>query len=454
MAKRLKTPFEKLETKISSVLANNAGLNKTGRRIKYQGDLLLTFNESQVSYSKRRYYHTAEVKIAEVEYAIKIHLTTDTIGLISRTSIKPPNFIQYLRNLFKITTQIEFNLIEIGTVNCEIVDRTLKISYPVYSTLERINKEERIDETIRFKTRAANILHSNYGLNLNIGNFQIDWGARLQEILASGQFNQNDIQALASKLEPGDSNQIVIKKQVDKQVEWLLDKLEDILDEENLNKTKAKALGSSIFNYPKTEINGAEHLMEKILTDYGQNTIFGVPALINTNKYVLQDGLPRIQFDLLLVTSLGDIEVVELKKSDTILLDFDSHRNKFYASSELSKAISQTERYITAIMKDNDDEFTINGQRVREFINAELSGLLHVETLRPTGLVVIGSSKTIAVQYDYLNDELKDKFKKANYNANCERAYRELRDSHKNIKIVTYSDLVESARLRLQLDAT
>jgi hypothetical protein len=77
---------------------------------------------------------------------------------------------------------------------------------------------------------------------------------------------------------------------------------------------------------------------------------FGVPAMINTNKYVIHHGdLSRSQLDLILITHLGDIELVELKRSDEILMDFDFGRKKFYPTKTLAAAISQCERYITTI---------------------------------------------------------------------------------------------------------
>src|SRR5690606_29889303 len=99
-------------------------------------------------------------------------------------------------------------------------------------------------------------------------------------------------------------------------------------------------LGKNYFGYYKKDISGPEHLMEKILAQYGQSTLFGVPALLNTDKYVQYDGeLSRSQFDLILITHLGDIEVVELKRPDEYLLKCDFSRKKFYPTKDLSIAI-------------------------------------------------------------------------------------------------------------------
>lgn len=447
-----KTPYEKLETKLSSILVENPDLKKSGKNIKYGRDILLSYSNSQITYSKKRYYKTAEEKIGVLDYKIVILLNDETINLISRTSIKPPQFIQYLIKLFRGITTDSIDQITIGSISNGINQNNLNLTFNLYNTLQRISNEERLDESIRFKSRAAVFVEEAFALKIPVGQHKIDWNARLQEIIASGNLTQQDFIALTQKLDAGDTTKIIIEKQVNKQVEWLLKKMEDILDEENLTKIKAQELGLSIFNYPKTSVTGAEHLMEKILTDYGKNTLFGVPALVNTNKYVLRDGHPRVQFDILLINNFGEVEVIELKKPNTIVLDFDDKRNKFYPSVELSKAIAQTERYLSSIIKDNDDELKIDNQKIRDFLNNQLGGNIHVETLRPRGVIIIGSSKTICLAYEMLPDDLKSKFTRDAYNLNSERAYREIKDSLRNIDIITYSELLESARLRLQQD--
>lgn len=446
-----KTPYEKLETKLNNILNLHPDLKRTGSSIKFGKEILIRYNKNQVAFSKKRYYKSSENKVGLVDFIIVIYLDDETISLISRTTIKPPYFISYLINLFRSISIDNINKITLGGNENAIEKNNLKLTYSLYNTLQRISNEEKVDESIRFKTRAAVFIEKEFGLQIPIGQNKIDWDARLQEIITSGRLTQQDFIAIAQKLEPGDTSKIVIEKQVNKQVEWLLHKIEDILDEVELTKVKAQELGLSIFNYAKTSITGPEHLMEKILTDYGKNTLFGVSALINTNKYILQDGLPRVQFDILLINHFGEVEVVELKRPNTIVLDFDDKRNKFYPSVELSKAIAQTERYITSLIKDNDEELKIDNQKIRDYLNKELGGYIHVETLRPTGVIIIGSSKTICEAYENLTDELKSKFSRDKYNTNAERAYREIKDSFRNIEILTYSELLESARLRLQL---
>ena len=446
-----KTPYEKLQTRIEGILRNNPGLQRAGNRIRYEDQLLISFNENWIKYSKRRYYPTAENKIGEVDYSTKIILTDDTIQLVSSSSAKPKSLFQKVFNLLNGVNGNDLNGLVIGANESRINGNNLELTFELYNTLSRINTEESRDERIRFRTRVQPLLAQNYGVDLEIPDNNIDWGVRLQEVIASGEVSQADIQALANQLQPGENIKIVVERQVNKQVSWLLESIESILDEGKISKPRARQLGSQLFGYPQNTIKGPEHLMQKILKDFGQHTLFGVPALIEVEKYVMNEELPRAQFDLLLINSFGEVEVVELKRADTIVLDFDSQRNKFYASSELSKAIAQTERYITSIMKDNDQEYLIDGMTIRDYLNDQLGDLISVESVRPTGLIIIGSTERWAKDYDDLSDAVRAKISQEAYLANCERAYRELKNSHKNIKIITYSDLVQSARMRLRL---
>ena len=225
----------------------------------------------------------------------------------------------------------------------------------------------------------------------------------------------------------------------------------DIIDEPHFTKTKAKNLGNSIFGFSKISISGPESLMEKILTKYGQNIIFGVQALLNTKKYVISSqGHSKSQFDLLLINTLSDIEIVELKRPDEVLLDYDASRGKFYPSKTLGMATAQSERYISALYKENDPDLKIEGKTIRDFIYSQIGGTVTLSICRPKALIVIGTIQKIVKPYSELPEKLKTKVTKVNYKKNAEDAYKEIKASFKNIDITTYTELVEGARLRLQ----
>lgn len=279
-----------------------------------------------------------------------------------------------------------------------------------------------------------------------------DYSLLLQEILNSGKISQQDLLSLTGQLKAGDSSEVVIQRQINKQASWLIDGLQEIIDTK-LTVPKAKELGNRLFGLAKSEIKGPEHLMEIILAKYGQYTLFGVPVLLHTKKYVIHKlGLPRSQFDLILINHLSDLEVVELKRPDAIVLDYDEGRGKFYASTDLSIAVSQAERYISAVYKDNDDDYLIQGLKIKEYINKQIGGTMTVEITRPTALIIIGSYTSISKEYDELSDPVKKKVSKLQYDENSLRAYKELKGAYKNINILTYSELIDSARTRLELN--
>jgi len=452
MAGPKKTPLEKIETKTNSIIAHNPNLSLNDRKIKIDNNLLFSYNSRTITFTKRRYYPTRLEPLIEEDFKVAIPLNHENLTFVSRSSIKPPNFTKNLIRLFRDITGIQINTIIIGSSKNSIEGVKLHITKEVYDDFNKINREEGKEQRIRFKNRVAPFLDQKYNLQIDQSDNEKDYSLLLREVINSGQVSQEDILKLTGQLETGEVTNVVIKKQINKQVKWLIESIEKILDEDELLVPKAKELGNKHFGYSKLSIKGPEQLMEKILTQYGQNAIFGVPALLNTDKYVIHAGeLSKSQFDILLINHLGDIELVELKRPDKFLLEYNSGRAKFFASADLSMGISQCERYISTVTKDNDEELLINGKKIREFLNDEIGGVMHVESVRPSALIVMGSSKTLFKSYDNLSASKKAKVTREKYNKNGERAYLELKNSFKNIKIVTYSELMESARTRLEL---
>lgn len=443
-----KSPKEKLQTKLKKIvtkpLIDNEGT------VKFEKTVLFVYNKDKFTYSRFRYYPTKIENLIEDNYEVEIPLNDVNLKYISTTGTNPPPF---LKVIVKYISEIEnVGRVVLGSDKNVIKSKTLHITSQLFDELLKINSEEGRDKNARLKNRVSPFLETAFGKKLKRVGIERDYGVLLKEIIASKKVSQQDLIAISSQLEKGNSINVVIAKQVNKQVEWLLTVMEDILENAEISKDLAKDLGNKHFGFPKTSINGAEHLMEMILTKYGQYTLFGVPAMLNTNKYVIHGGgLSRSQFDLVLVTHVGEIEVVELKRPDKWLLDYDSGRKKFYPSKDLSIAIAQAERYISSVMKDNDDEYLIDGKKIRQFLKDELGGTLFIETVRPSALIVMGSSQHIHENYDDLKPTIKKSVKKSDFNENGSRAFRELKNTFKNISILTYSELLEHARTRLQL---
>jgi len=450
MPRYQKTPIQKFETKVRKLLDDN-NIRINNRKVKVKNRIIFQYNETLIFYTKKRYYPSKKQEIVEDEFAISIPLTHENLELLSSNIINPPNDARVVIRIFKTITGIDFSNLIIGADENRIEKTELYIKKDLYDIIRKIKKEERADESIRVNNRVIPLLLNNY--NITAIEEQIttrDYSLMLEEVLNSGEFTQQQLLPLIEKLDKGDTNEIIIEKQISKQVSWLIDTIQEIIDEPNMTKEKAKDFGKKHFNFNKSDITGEEHLMEMILTKYGKNTFFGVPELLNTDKYVINAcGLPRCQFDIILVNYLNDIEVVELKKPSQVVLNYDPKRNKFYPSKDLSIAIAQAERYISTFYKDNDNDYKISGKTIREFVNEQLGGLIEINVCRPSALIIIGTSQTLTEEYEKLPDEKKCSVSKMDYDKNGLQAYAELKNAFKNINILTYSELLVNARLRI-----
>lgn len=451
MAGYTKTPQAKLKTRINNLTSKELEEVEGTIRIDEE-NVFIEFNDEEVNYLTKRYYSGRIDNIGEDDFTVKIHVSHETLKYISTSSPNPPQYAKPLIQLMRSVSGQEINQLILGSEENSLQNGEFSVTSELYDDFAKINKEEGKVKSVRVQNRMRPFLNENFGLEIEETVVEKDYNLMLREVINSGKVDQKDIIALSAELEEGDYTQVVIEKQVNKQVKWLIETIEEILEEDSLTKPRAQELGQKHFGYLKKDVGGPEHLMEKILGQYGQATLFGVPALLNTDKYVQHVGeLSRSQFDLILITHLGDVELVELKRPDEVLMKCDFSRKKFYPSKDLSIAISQSERYITTVLKDHDDEYLIHGKKIRDYLNDEIGGTMFVETVRPRAIIIMGSYKTIYKPYDDLSASNKAKITKEAYETNGDRAYAELKSSFKNINIMTYSELLEHARTRLEL---
>ncbi|MBO2543627.1 DUF4263 domain-containing protein [Salegentibacter sp. BDJ18] len=452
MAKKyFKTPLEKLRTKISRI-TKEPEIEENDNIIRVRGTKFFSYTSQQIKYNNKRYYPSKVDDIIEEYFKVRIPINHENLNILGSNIINPPFGARKIIDLFRNFNTQPYNSIVIGYRENKITGNTIFITKELYDTILNIDKEEGKGKKARFTARIAPFLNSEYNLSVSQDEVGRNYSLLLKEMIASGELKSSDLINLSDKLDSGETNQIIIEKQVNKQVRWLIDTIEDLLEDSALTTPKAKNFGFLNFGYSKSSITGPEHLIEKVLSDYGQYTLFGVPALLNTDKYVINPGSQsRSQFDLILITHLGDVEVVELKRTDETILDYEKGRDKFYPSKNLSIAIAQAERYISAVQKDNDEEYLIEGKKIREYINEQIGGTTYVESIRPTALILIGSWKTLTKDYENLSAERKRKVSEIDYNENGLRAYREIKNSYRNIKIMNYSELLEHARTRLEI---
>jgi len=450
MARVIRTIEQKLQTKISKIVSDRISI--VNGSVKVDDILLFKYSGTKIDYTRNRFFPRLKEDIVEDEFIVTILLDHETLNILSSNILKPPKGAGIMFDIIKVIKP-DINHIIIGGTECKIDGSSFYVTVDIYLTLLAINREEGVDKKKRVRSRISPFLKSKFGLEISEDEEERDYSLLLQEIIASKKISQSDIIVLSKELEVGDNSEVVIKRQINKQTDWLLSAIQEIVDKPKLTKKDAQDLGHDLFKFPRSSISGPESLMEKILTKYGQNIIFGVPALLNTKKYVVSASrLPRCQFDILLINYLSDIEIVELKRPDEYLFEYDSHRNKFYINKTLGTATAQCERYISTLYKDNDPDFTIDGKKIKEYINEQFGGTISLSICRPKALIIIGAIQRLAKGYNDLSIEEKAKISKREYDDNLEMAYKELKSSFKNIEIATYTEIIEGARLRFQLE--
>jgi hypothetical protein len=451
MGKAIKTIEQKLRTKLLKI--DNSIFKITKKQVKVGSNILFKYSPVEIEYTKTRFFPSLKEEIRTEDFLVTILLDSSTLNILSSNICKPPKGAKIVLDVIR-NIKPNIDHIVIGGEQCRIEGNSLFITNSIYLTFLSINREESVDKKVRVRNRVAPFLKEKFALECETQESDRDYSLLLQEVIASKKISQNDIVALTNELEVGENNEVVIKNQINKQAEWLLDSMQAIIDKPKLSKNDAQNLGHELFGFPKATISGPEALMEKILTKYGQHIIFGVPALLNTKKYVISaTGFSNCQFDLILINYLSDIEIVELKRPDEYLFEYDSSRGKFYMSKTLSIATAQSERYISTFYKDNDPDFKIDGKNIKEYIDSKFGGTIVLSICRPKALIIIGAIHRLAKNYDDLLPSEKSKVSKRNYNKNLEAAYKELKASFKNIEITTYTEIIEGARLRSQLES-
>lgn len=109
------------------------------------------------------------------------------------------------------------------------------------------------------------------------------------------------------------------------------------------------------------------------------------------------------------------IDVIEVKRPEEILFNSDTSHKNFYCTSDLTKAIAQTQNYIYELEKQTNESPDENGYKI----------------IRPQGIILMGSKINLS---------------------NEEKKYlRILNSSYHNLKVYTYQQLLEKAENTLKL---
>lgn len=130
--------------------------------------------------------------------------------------------------------------------------------------------------------------------------------------------------------------------------------------------------------------------------------------------------------DFLLINQDMFLDVLEIKTPATPLVSYDNNHQNYYMSSELMKAIAQTEKYI--------DQVSSASLELERYLSKSLRFPFGV--VRPGGLIIVGSEKGFEGQKDP---------------AKAKEDFRRLRGTFKNVRIITYTELLMGLRNRITI---
>jgi len=166
----------------------------------------------------------------------------------------------------------------------------------------------------------------------------------------------------------------------------------------------------------KLQKQSGENVWQKFLKQHILLLLHSYAAVIEKQSVDIDGKFP----DFMLVDPYGYLDIYEIKKPQTRLLNHDGSRDNYYWAADVSKAISQVENYI--------DHTTHHWLEIADKVRRKEGR--EVKIVRPRGFVIAG-----------MRTQLGDEAQVADF--------RILNDSLKNIDIILYDDLLENIRTLL-----
>lgn len=206
-----------------------------------------------------------------------------------------------------------------------------------------------------------------------------------------------------------DFNKIISKDEFVKIIENNINSIDDyyMLIDIKKKKNAVLELEDIIKGNYKNEVSIQKFLKRNLWFFGNEYTSFIEEEKINSKNIL--DGIPK-NFE-------NFIDIIEVKLPKVELFRYDQHHHNYYSSSDLTKAIAQTQNYIFELEKmTKDDKYQDNN---------------NCKIIKPRGIILIGSK-----------NELSDE----------ESQYlRILNSSFHNIYVITYQQLLEKAKNLLLL---
>lgn len=182
---------------------------------------------------------------------------------------------------------------------------------------------------------------------------------------------------------------------------------------DGINSSKKVYLDKTIAEFErKLKGSSSENVWQKFLHDH-------ILTLLNTYAFVIEKQSVELDGkypDFMLIDAYGYLDVYEIKKPQTKLVSFDNGRKNYYWHAEISRATTQTEKYMSSIQR---HRYELEAKLRKKGVDARI--------VRPRGFIIAGK------RADLKTEEMQEDF-------------RVLNDSLKNIDLICFDDLLDNLK--------
>lgn len=192
MPRQLKTPIEKLKTKITNLISEDNLIKDVRQKIRVGNKVLFSYDLDIIKYTKNRYFPSKVESLVEEDFEVHFPLNSENLSLLGANISNPPRGAKLIIDLFRKNNNPRISKAIIGSRTNSITNEDLYVTKEFYETITKINKEEGKDKAVRFNNRVKPFLHSNFNITSSSQTIDRDYSLLLEEIIASGQVSQQD----------------------------------------------------------------------------------------------------------------------------------------------------------------------------------------------------------------------------------------------------------------------
>ena len=362
--------------------------------------------------------------IIEVENYSKSHIYVKENGEIT-SELK-----RYLYSVFNVTNEdnlvketSKFELYIKSGYGKSIIDKENKKVYIYYDTFELFYDGKK--EISKATNAVKKLYEDKQPSTLHISKVLSKISEKSDEL----NFKKSEKNLIASSI-PNILNSNGIKLKKDDIID--INKVE-IMDIVELGRKIIKKDKTVLKEFPSTEI-GRENIWQQYFNKYGTYLLFGSIRL-EPQKCLSKEFTKECNNkypDILTCNRFGFLDVIELKRSDKYLFNFDSSHNKFVPTPYLSSALSQLNGYLQIIPYAYIPE------------DAKKQGLECA-----SGMLIAGCKDFL---YNKTQSQLLEWMGRYNKSEEevyfeCQKELRRLNYSYSHMQVVLYDELIDTLEL-------